>query len=598
MKKLLALALALLMASACALAMAEAMEVLPEADTTNFTIDPANPLACLAKGYYVDDIGLEDGSVRQIYHYYPDNLPYRRPAVFVGMPSGEDPTTFLVDSGWKAIADSVGLNLNLLVPGEGGWQADETAYTAAAYDFVQDRKYYTNDDSAYYLVGYGDAANAVMTEAIVQPNLYAGVAALGLDGDLSDAIAYAKETDLELLAVAPDQPGDPSVAIKLSGVELPVWIGAAEKTQNVAAVIDYWKDVNHDADDALSNAYADEIYAPAPYLSASNQLTYQELSKVVVSLGERDYTDADFVGYLWDKFLSRARRQDAGNEGALRYFASPDELGMDYYTMEVDGVTREFYVYVPSEVKAGFVECAPVVFCFHGSGGASYEFTSRSGWYKLAEDSNFILVTPTGSRNSSFRASTAWSDDSDPEFFLNMREFMLANYPADASRIYITGQSAGTAFTFKLAGMYPNLIAALASCSLVGVYEEVPDAILYVCENPVEEYDIPIMVSAGMYDRHFSSTGGANAAKEVFGAYWLRRNGVAVSWDSVDTYQNGSVTAYVANNANGVPMFRFQWLSWKQHATVPTELPSLYDFMSHYTRGEDGTLYYMGKPVR
>ncbi|MDO5377165.1 MAG: hypothetical protein Q4G52_02415, partial [Clostridia bacterium] len=302
-------------------------------------------------------------------------------------------------------------------------------------------------------------------------------------------------------------------------------------------------------------------------------------------------------GYLWNEFLCRARRQDSGNVGALRYFATPEELGMDYCTAEIDGVNREFYVYVPSEVKAGRVMNVPVVFCHHGSGGAAFEFTSRSGWYKVAEDSNFILVTPTGSRNSGFRASTAWGSESDPDFFLYMRDYVLEHYSADASRIYVTGQSAGCAFTFKLAGMFPDKIAALASCSLLGVYEPVDDKVLYVCENPVEEYDIPVMVSAGMYDRHFSETGGCNKAKEIFGAYWLRRNGLPVSWDSVSSYQNGHVTAYVAQNQQGVPMFRFQWLSWKQHATVPDELPMLYDFMSQFSRGEDGTLYYMGKPV-
>ncbi|MDO5377445.1 MAG: hypothetical protein Q4G52_03830, partial [Clostridia bacterium] len=287
MRKLLAFVLCMGLMLVSAYALAEKMEIQPPADTENFSIDPTNPLDCLANGYYVDDIVMEDGTARQVYHYYPEDLPYRRPVVFVGMPADESPETFLSDTGWKDIADQWGLMLALLTPGEGGWKEDEIEYTNKVYDFIQGRKYYTNDDSAYYLVGYGDAAKAMMAEAMVQANNYAGVAALGLEGDLSSAMAYAQETDLELMAVAPGQPGDPSVACKLSEIQIPVWIGAKEKDAGVTAVIEYWVKTNNCASFPSSNAYADEIYQPAAYLSTSNQLTYQELSKVMVSLGER-----------------------------------------------------------------------------------------------------------------------------------------------------------------------------------------------------------------------------------------------------------------------------------------------------------------------
>lgn len=599
MKKILCLLLGVLLLALTFSATAEsALTIQPEPDTENFTFDPLNPLDCRVSGLYSDAIAMEDGTVRTVLHYYPEDLPYRRPVVLIGMPSGEDSLSYLVDTGWKDLADSWGFMLVLMTPGDAGWLADETEYTAKVYDFVQGRKYYTNDDSAYYLVGYGDAADAVLAEAIMQPGNYAGAAALGVSGNVAHAMAAAQEADIAIPDPAPDRPADPSVGGKVSEIALPVWIGAAEKTDAVQAVVDYWKKANHTSDLFVSNDYANEIYAPAPYLINSQELSEQSLSKVVVTLGDADYLSKDFLGYLWNAFLCRVRRQDAGNVGALRYFATPDELGMDHVELVVDGMLREFYVYVPEEVKAGELDNVPVVYCFHGSGGCGFEFTSRSGWYKVAEDSNFILVTPTGSTNPKFKSSAAWQDGNDLLFFEQMYDYMLANYSVDKSRVYVTGQSAGTAHTFRLAGYYPDKITALASCSLFGVYEEVDDRILYVCESPVEEYDIPVMVSAGVYDRHFSSTGGCNAAKEVFGKYWLNRYGMDVSWDAMKVYENGNFTNYIGQTDDGVPMFRFQWVSWKAHATVPDELPSLYDFMSRYSRGEDGTLYYMGQPVQ
>lgn len=101
-------------------------------------------------------------------------------------------------------------------------------------------------------------------------------------------------------------------------------------------------------------------------MAKTNEITYAHVAKLYVTVGTEDIYSEDFTNNLWSNFLRRVRRQDSGDINALRYFASNDELGMDHETMEVEGVTREFYVYVPSAVKEGRKTKVPVVFVCHG----------------------------------------------------------------------------------------------------------------------------------------------------------------------------------------------------------------------------------------
>ena len=59
------------------------------------------------------------------------------------------------------------------------------------------------------------------------------------------------------------------------------------------------------------------------------------------------------------------------------------------------------------------------------------------------------------------------------------------------------------------------------------------------------------------------------------------------------TYQNGNFHGYDFKNTQGITLVREQWVKDKIHAMLPDEVYTLYDFMSSYSRGSDGTSYYM-----
>jgi poly(3-hydroxybutyrate) depolymerase len=567
-------------------AMVPEIKDLPNKDV--YTIDPSDPMNCFMDGLYSSDIEMEDGTTRQVLHYYPAGLGYRMPVVFIIPPDGADAATFLAESGWITMADEKDFMAVGLVSGAGGWMQDELGYSGKVYDFVQSREFYTNDDSAYYLVGYGAGADVALAEAMMHGDLYAGVAGLGAECDLADTIALAESTE------------SGEAGRMQSTVPVPVWIGAAEENASLDAVVDYWKKANDCGDLPLSGGFADEIYAPVPYLQTSRDITDNNLSKVVVSLGKRDYVDGDFTAHLWDEFLSRARRQDSYQIAALRYFASPEELGMDHLSAMVDGMMREWYVYVPSAVKDGSADSAPVVLSFHGNAGWGYEFTSRSGWYQLAEDRNFILVTASGSRNpEGFVAVASWRDG-DQNYVAHVLDDTLDRYPvADPTRVYLTGQSAGSLFSLQLAYFYPDRIAAVASTSLLWYPGARGPAGMAGPASINMNVVAPVFASVGDYDRYLGQGDARAANLDGYFAAWTERNGAEYSgYDNLLSYKSGWFENLIATNANGVPLVRFQLVREKTHAVIPDEQEVLFDFMSRYTRGADGALHYLGEAVR
>ena len=582
MKKLLAASLALAMLSA--MAHAEVKTYPANVKEYPYTVDQKNPLAQGFVGLYRVELPMTDGTVREVYQYLPENLPYRQPEVGIGVPAGKDAEAFLEESGWKKLADESGIAVVLMTAGEGGWKADESEYMTAAYKFMDARTYYKAQDSAFYLVGYEDAGAAVMDRVAACSDLYAGAAVFGLDG--YDTAVLDKMAVTESAAAG----------VMQSEVEIPMWIGAKEKTENVEKLIAYWVEANDCAAEyPSSNAFADEIYEYPAYLSKTNEITYANVSKVMVTVGEENLYSEEFTNYLYHSFLKRVRRQDSGDINALRYFASNDELGMEHVTADFEGVAREFYVYLPEDVKSGKVEKAPMVIACHGGGGSGEEFAARSGWNKLAEERNFIAVFPTGSRsNNTAVASTTWKR-SDVPFIKMVRDYVAENYPVDSTRCYITGQSMGCIMTTYSAVEIPSSFAA-ASCT---------DAVLKVEETYTgeaaaaidESVLMPYLYVVGTKDAYFLEGGKDYGQAPHVIDYWTARYNINETDETASHYVNGPYEYFLHKTPDGVPMTGHVWTKDKIHAMIPDEIRQMYNYFACFSRAEDGTLYYMGEEV-
>ncbi|GIH25033.1 hypothetical protein Aph01nite_33430 [Acrocarpospora phusangensis] len=137
-------------------------------------------------------------------------------------------------------------------------------------------------------------------------------------------------------------------------------------------------------------------------------------------------------------------------------------VGRSDHTIVVDGQTRTFHVYRPSELPAE----APLVVMLHGAFGSGAQAERDYGWNPMADTGRFVVAYPDG-------LSRAWNvgagccgkpgaqDIDDVAFVTAVVTVIRRDLPVDPSRVYATGMSNGAMLSYRLA-CDTDLFAAIA----------------------------------------------------------------------------------------------------------------------------------------
>lgn len=213
--------------------------------------------------------------------------------------------------------------------------------------------------------------------------------------------------------------------------------------------------------------------------------------------------------------------------------------GKDVINMEVDGKTREFIVYRPSDIAED--EEVPVVFMFHGSGGSGEKyFEEETGWKAKAEEEGFMVVFPTGlkyhvyseekvvqgevryevaayqTKWNSFKMADELDTDypdqvlaDDVKFTREMVDYLNDEYAVDSNRFYATGFSNGCQFANRLAIEMTDVFAAFASVGAGGGFGGAEDMV----DEEVRDSFVrrPVMTVIGEEDAKISHAAGVEA---------------------------------------------------------------------------------------
>ncbi len=534
-------------------------------------------------GFYQYTVTTRDGEERAVYEYIPEEMGTKRPTVLIAEPDGADSLSFLETSGWKELADEFKFDIILCEPKEGAWGAPaaEDAYIDAALAYcTQNVIYRHGGQCAFYLIGYEAGADVMLYEAVTYPQMFAGAAFLGCSGIEPEVLEEMRNTPS----------ADP--ARMISEIPLQVWISAKEKTDAIEELVQYYVEANNcssNTNQIYSDPYAEKLYHPLRWMSLTNEITDADVNNVYVNCSGLDIYDNAFTRYLWDDVLRHVQWAPAYTAiRATRPWAEAEELGYVREEINVDGINREFYIYVPQKLRNTEPADVPMVICFHGMNVNGNESAVRYGWYKIAEERGFIVVCPTGSQQgTSFPTNFMWTP-ADVPFVSALIDYMAQNYPVDTSRVYTTGSSNGSMMSLWLQLMLPERIAASAS------YDMVMDMSAYPSVN--DEIKIATLCVSGSYDPNYGSkldTGEPTEAFLLMEKYFKDRLGLK---DAV-SYQNGNYVFYYYNNDAGVPLFVFENCLTRIHADMPEDCYVCYDYMARFSRGEDGTLFYMGVPV-
>ena len=79
-------------------------------------------------------------------------------------------------------------------------------------------------------------------------------------------------------------------------------------------------------------------------------------------------------------------------------------------------------------------------------------------------------------------------------------------------------------------------------------------------------------------------------------AEWCSRYGIDAA-ASPFHFNDGRNYGTDYRNSQGIVVVREQWNLDKIHAMVPEDTYTIYDFLCNYSRGADGTSYYMGVAI-
>jgi polyhydroxybutyrate depolymerase len=148
-------------------------------------------------------------------------------------------------------------------------------------------------------------------------------------------------------------------------------------------------------------------------------------------------------------------------------------------TMQVDGRTRHYLLYLPSGYYDNSSQYA-LVLGLHRGGGSAVQFDRHYGLTQKADASKFIVVYPEGVRSDGPLGVRTWNAGTccdyavehqidDVKYIRQLIDQLTARYRIDTKRVYATGMSNGGMLAYRLACEMPEKIAAIAavSCTMV-----------------------------------------------------------------------------------------------------------------------------------
>ena len=584
-------------------------------------VDPRDPIRLLNTGFFEEPIG-----DRQMLTFVPDDARSATAGVFVLPPDGVSAREMAEKSSWVELAQSEECKERFIVffleGRKGVWHTEEpfaapggeTAYLRAAFEAANRRHIYCVHEAKFYLAGYGAGGVIAQKAAAEDPAVYAGVAAVGspaLDADYLKEAGDADAVDLGLFQ-------NDGLGIPRDSIPVPVYLIGSETTEQLAQR----PEIRHWCAAAGVDEIPSRIDTHTVAFTRSKETPFpmdQDKAAHRVWVGSYEDPLTDFGNRLnrriWKDFLYPVRRWMSEPGGSLRMTEDPlRDLGMEYHYESVGGWMREWYVYVPSQVKADPEKQVPLVFACHGYSCSGEIYMGNAGWNRVADKYGFIVVFPSatyGPRQGVDPETPpntplpAWNVEMDPArvdeavYFRHMLADVTAHHAVDTGRVYITGHSNGSLMTQYLASFMPEVFAAAAPCSGVlfrNMLEVFPKAPRLAQRAQV---DIPVWMFAGEKEAWLlphlpekDNTSGRTIQ------YWWKLNRMPGEMPQ-DFSQGWTVFRSRWNDLTyrkgDAPMIRYTWLNEFPHATnIEMSFRIWEEFFSRFSRRPDGTLVFHG----
>jgi poly(3-hydroxybutyrate) depolymerase len=387
---------------------------------------------------------------RSMYLYFPEGKPriaYKRCCITILREEDtESSVKELLNNGLSAFAEENNLILSFPNPTKQGWnyRLDENgendlevllamqevvgfdrelepaeAYQGIpSYEMMMSMWHPMNDTK--YVIGFGAGASMAYTLAACKPDNLAAI--WGIGGTLSD-----KALDTALWEVMP---------VYLSDADL--------------RVADYFKKANAVSEEADSDGY---------YKNKTNPFQCVKVADVKMDITQ--------IATVWKELFSRVRRPNTGAHGDIEPRMVLSEVGFEIFEEDdrlQDGMKHTWFTHVPSSVRRNPDKKVPLMVFMHGGSDNPEEAAEMSKFHELGEREGFITVYPWASNKAAWNMQLndlEGMNMDDDSYIIALIDYMIANYPVDEGRVYLSGFSNGAGMAQTVGMLHPERIAAI-----------------------------------------------------------------------------------------------------------------------------------------
>ena len=590
--------------------------------------------------------------------YIAEEASIRSYFTIIAVPDGVDTQKFLEDEGWIDLMDQKGEGLYVLEPGANGWGTaeEEADYLDSAISFLKSGNNASKQNvfstfGEFYVAGYGKGAAALELWAAKNPIFVIGQVYMDGTSAGSSVLTSAASTlydgksangDITEVLTETLQKVGIGGQIAPKDVPVPTWLVGYTGSE------DYWKTAN----DCVSGG--ETVNGSTVYYQSKDSNAYQThyansqlpasaqygISQVRVSQGSPKASDlyafmsvftrydttfaySNALAYRLDYTSARVAAQQQAKGGGVKETLSDGTQILDqsdaklpgHGTVQVGVIAfsdnssdgkwdpREYMLYVPESVQG---KKAPVLIIFPGNTQTDSIFMDSTLWWEVADQKGIVLAFVCETYNASpCSVSHADSDKFYASLMTILKEQVDGSYATlDFSRVYGSGQSAGSIASQGFAMTNPEFFAAVGSTSAIPIPQSDPDFESYDAmmrlAAPESNQPIPTMLLSGQMDVSDLAACFDSKNLQAWGKYMLAANGIdsAVAPDkankvtSVDSRHNELYTWSKKVDGTDIPLVQWATCLLRPHNCYPSEMPILWDFMEHFSfeKAEDGTI--------
>ena len=555
---------------------------------------------------------------RRFLIYLPEDLRSATACVFVLGENGKTADDILKESLWTAMADTeISLEKMIVValePENGVWNTNEVygcpdgdvAYVKAVCSYWGAMDVACMHVAKLYLLGCREGGVIAHMAAMWDPANIAGLVSIGGSAVPQAYMTAAKNdlcVDLHYIPV-------PELGIRKGEVAVPTWIihDPTVPCGTGDAIEEYWRG-------ACETAASPRQIAPDTWeYVRTKELPYpKDCDKEAFCVRVSTVKDAsENHGYrmlqrAWKDFLFRHRRWAGNPCGDLQMTREPvRDLGMEYHFEHIAGYDREWYVYVPEQVKVQPHKEVPLVFALHGMQCSGAIYAEDTGWWKVADKYGFIVVFPSainlklhipamgiGAEEQVKVPGWNFLQKEGPEelaFFRELLERTATSYKIDRTRVYATGHSHGSIMTQTLGMSMTEVFAAIAPCS--GVLIDICDGrdvlkLPEIVNRP--DMELPCWMFSGDFEAGlFEMLPTDENSTGVTIAEWRKINHIGpafpenweVGWNTHGRWHD---LEYISES--GDPVVRYTWIQHLPHAVIVDQSFRIWEeFFAKYQR--------------